>query len=446
MIIAIDGPAGSGKSTVAREVAKRLGLRYLDTGAMYRAVTLLALEAGLIPERIGEAWSLAASVPIRVIQQDDDLARVFVGDREVSQEIRGPLVSRHVSAVSADPGVRSVLTEKQREEAALGDVVLEGRDMGTVVAPQAHVKVFLTASVEERARRRQLQLAARGVELSIQQIVADIEARDAYDSSRALAPLRKAEDAVEIDTTAMSIEEVVSAVCALAAKRSRADGDAEVERYPLCRMVKGPMDTYLYRVAYSFVPWVWRHIYRMEIEGVENVPLAGPVILACNHRSNLDPFFLGSACPRMVHFMAKVELWKSRALGWVIEKMGAFPVKRGEADREAVRRALEVLDAGAVLGVFPEGKRRREPGLGEIQPGVSFFSLKEGVVTVPVVMEGTERVVTNRFLHFPRVRVAFGPPIEIPGKNLPRSERSALFVQRLTEAMKALLDGRGGRR
>jgi len=446
VIIAIDGPAGSGKSTVAREVAKRLGLRYLDTGAMYRAVTLLALEAGLIPERISEAQVLAASTPIKVIQQENDLARVFVGDREVSQEIRGPLVSRHVSAVSADPGVRSVLTERQRQEAATGDVVLEGRDMGTVVVPQAEVKVFLTASVEERARRRQLQLAAQGIELPLEQIANDLRARDAYDSGRALAPLKKADDAIEIDTTAMSVEQVVNAVCALALGKgcSRTgwkleEGGEKPERWPLCGMVRSRLDTRLYRVAYSFIPWLWRHLFRMHIEGAENVPLTGPVVLACNHRSNLDPFFLGSACPRMVHFMAKAELWKSRALGWLVERMGAFPVKRGEADREAVRRALEVLEAGAVLGVFPEGKRHREPGLGEIQPGVSLFSLREGVLTVPVVMTGTERAVRNHCLRFPRVRVAFGPPIEIPSKDLPRAERGALVVQRLTDAMKALL-------
>jgi len=219
MIIAIDGPAGAGKSTVAREVAKRLGMRYLDTGAMYRAITLLALEAGLVPERVDEVGLLAAQAKLRVVEQENDLSRVFIGEREVSEEIRGPLVSQHVSLVSADPAVRAVLTQRQREEAALGDVVLEGRDMGTVVAPEAEVKIFLTASVEERARRRQAQLQAKGVCSSLEQLVQEIQARDAYDSTRAVAPLRKAEDAVEIDTTYMTIEEVVEAICTLARQR-----------------------------------------------------------------------------------------------------------------------------------------------------------------------------------------------------------------------------------
>lgn len=467
MIIAIDGPAGAGKSTVAREVAKRLGMRYLDTGAMYRAVTLLALEAGLVPDRIGEVGALAARARLRVVEQDNDLSRVFVGEREISEEIRGPLVSQHVSLVSADPAVRAVLTQRQREEAALGNVVLEGRDMGTVVAPQADVKVFLTASVEERARRRQAQLQAKGVNSSLEQLVREIEARDAYDSSRVVAPLRKADDAVEIDTTSMTIDEVVNAICALAEakcgkcvercgdftssqslnsqstnSRPTSSQSTEPAKWRLCGMIKGPMDTLLYRVAYAFVPELWRFVFRMKIEGVENVPLTGPVVLACNHRSNLDPFFLGSACPRMVHFMAKAELWKVKALGKLVEWMGGFPVRRGEADRQAVRRAFAILDAGGVLGVFPEGRRHRDLArgpLGDIQPGISLFSLYDDVVTIPVVMEGTEKVAVGRRLAFPQVRVAFGPPLELPDKSLPRSERASETVRRLREAMLALV-------
>lgn len=474
MIIAIDGPAGSGKSTIAREVAKRLGLRYLDTGAMYRTVTLLALEAELVPERIDEAGGLAASAPLRFVERQNDLSRVFVGDREVTDEIRGRTVSQNVSAVSADPVVRTVLTEKQREEAAKGDVVLEGRDMGTVVVPDADVKVFLTASIEERAHRRQLQLRAQGVSQPIEELIADITARDAYDSGRELAPLRKADDATEIDTTGMTIEEVINAVIALteqstgervtptaslpgaapstAASSTRSNrelgGPLEADsaasnnwgsRYPLCGMIRGPLDRLLYRVAFSFIPGIMRALFRMEVTGLENIPATGGVVLACNHRSNLDPFFVGSSCPRLVHFMAKAELWSFKPLGWVIETLGSFPVNRGEVDRRAVRTALEVLSAGAVLGLFPEGRRQREKDLGDIRPGVTMFSLRDGIVTIPMVMRGTDRVVRNRLPRFPRVRVAFGPPVQVPGPDTPRPERAAVATEQLVASFRELL-------
>jgi cytidylate kinase len=215
MIIAIDGPAGSGKSTVAREVAKCLNMRYLDTGAMYRTVTLLALEAGLVPDRIQEAADLAAKTELRFVERSDDLTRAFIGGREVTDDIRARLVSQNVSAVSADPSVRVLMTARQRQAAAAGDVILEGRDTGTVVFPHADVKVFLVASLQERARRRREQLLAQGVDHSLKELEADILARDTYDSGRAIAPLRKADDAVEIDTTGMSVVEVIQTVCAL---------------------------------------------------------------------------------------------------------------------------------------------------------------------------------------------------------------------------------------
>jgi cytidylate kinase len=482
VIITIDGPAGSGKSTVAREVAKRLGMRYLDTGALYRTVTLLALEAGLVPDRIPEAAELAASADIRLQERENDLSRVFVGDREVSTEIRGPQVSQHVSAVSADAGVRAVLTKRQRQEAERGDLVLEGRDAGTVVVPDADLKVFLTASIDERARRRQLQLRAQRVDLPLEDLIKDIARRDAYDSSRAVAPLRKADDAVEIDTTGMTVSQVVEAVCRLAEERRAASGpvgeatvtdvsggrvaaeageaavtdvsaaDAVTTGAPLSppppkwrisRLVRSPHDTFLWRFAYSFLPPLWRLLFRMKIKGREHFPLAGAVLLASNHRSNLDPFFLGVASPRQIHFMAKAELWKVGLLGRVIEALGAFPVNRGEADRAAVRRALELLDSGAVVGLFPEGHRQRDGGLGVINPGVSLFALREGVTTVPVVIQGSERILRGKRLRLPRVSVTFGSPLRLPAADLPRAERSQVVAAELRAAYLHLLQGEG---
>jgi len=466
MIIALDGPAGSGKSTIAREVAKRLGMHYLDTGAMYRTVALLALEAGLVPDRILEAAELAAKSGLRFVERPDDLTRAFIGNREVTDEIRGREVSQAVSPVSADAAVRALMTARQREEASRGDIVLEGRDIGTVVFPNADVKVYLVASVEERARRRRAQQLAQGVDQPVDELVTDITARDAYDSGRALAPLRKAEDAVEIDTTGMTIPEVIHAVCALVeTKRAAAIvGGAPLnmpapaatepsapalssaaatvgvgKKWPLSRMVRGPLDNWLYRFAYSFIPSVWRVMFRMKIKGAENIPRTGAVLLVSNHRSNLDPFFVGSAFPRQIHFMAKSELWKVKALGRLIDLLGTFPVHRGEADRHAVKRALDTLASGAVVGMFPEGHRQRNGEMGEIQAGVSLFALRDGVATVPMIVDGTERLIRKGLLRLTRVTVTFGPPLVLPGGDLPRSQRSQLVTERLNKAFRDLL-------
>lgn len=205
-------------------------------------------------------------------------------------------------------------------------------------------------------------------------------------------------------------------------------------------MLSGPGDTWFFRFAHAVIPPVFTRAYHMKIRGLEHIPRVGAVVLACNHVSNIDPVFLGVACQRQVHFMAKSELWKFRPLGWVVDGLGAFPVRRGEADRDAVRHALELLDQRAVVGIFPEGRRQPEGTLGQFQTGVALLSLRPGVTTIPVVMRGTNHVVRNRRLSFPRVTVTFGPPV--PGQTAggARAERHREFAARLRTALQALLD------
>jgi len=207
-VIAIDGPAGSGKSTVARLVARRLGYVYLDTGAMYRTVAYLALKDGVA---VDDAASLSAVTRSAHIAFTPD-GKVEARDLDVTEEIRRPSVSAAVSEVSAHARVRELLVDEQRRLAEGADVVMEGRDIGTVVFPDARVKVFLTARPEVRAERRRKELVAKGEHTSLDETQAAIEARDTYDSTRAVAPLVKAPDAMELDTSDMTIEEVVAAV------------------------------------------------------------------------------------------------------------------------------------------------------------------------------------------------------------------------------------------
>lgn len=216
IVIAIDGPAGSGKSTVAKLVAKRLGYLYVDTGAMYRAVALKALRLGADIRDEAKVSQIAQMADIVLLPQIDGSVRVLLDGEDVTEAIRTPEVSEASSVVSAHPGVRKALTAKQKLMAEQGGVVMEGRDVQTVVAPDAEVKIFLTASLEERARRRWLELRQRGVEVAYEQVLQELKERDERDSTRAIAPLRKAPDAVEIDTTNMTIDEVVDKIVELA--------------------------------------------------------------------------------------------------------------------------------------------------------------------------------------------------------------------------------------
>jgi cytidylate kinase len=220
LVIAIDGPVGAGKSTVAKLVARKLGYLYVDTGAMYRAVALKALRLGMdINDPIVMAM-LAEATDIQLQQQGDGSVRVFLDGEDVTEAIRTPEVSEASSIVSAHEGVRKVLAERQKAMAELGGVVMEGRDIQTVIAPDAEVKIFLTASLEERAKRRWLELQQKGISVSYEEVLQEVKERDERDKNRTIAPLRKAPDAVEIDTTGMTPEEVAEKIVELARKRA----------------------------------------------------------------------------------------------------------------------------------------------------------------------------------------------------------------------------------
>lgn len=207
-VIAIDGPAGAGKSTVAAAVADVLGYTFLDTGSLYRAMALAAIEADVPPDSEDDLRALAASIEVTV-----EDGRVLLGGRDVSARIRDDDVTARVSSVAASPSVRAALAQIQRAAAATGEVVIEGRDIGTVVAPGATLKVYLTASLGERARRRALQTGRRDDEGTI---VTEIAERDRADATRDVSPLLKAPDAVVVDSTDRSIDDVVAEIVRLA--------------------------------------------------------------------------------------------------------------------------------------------------------------------------------------------------------------------------------------
>lgn len=225
-IVAIDGPAGAGKSTVARRLADALGFVLVDTGAMYRAVALAAEEASIAfsdGEGLGELANRLVCAHALVFEREPTLGvRVKLSGRDVSDAIRTPAIAQGASLVSAHPPVRAALLDMQRQAGEQGGVVLEGRDIGTVVFPDAEAKFFLTASVDTRARRRHEELVAKGQTITFEETLADVKQRDAQDEGRKIAPLKQADGAIRVDSTELSLEATVQKMLEVVHSKARA--------------------------------------------------------------------------------------------------------------------------------------------------------------------------------------------------------------------------------
>ena len=459
-VVAIDGVLGSGKTTVARRVADRLGIEYLDTGAMYRCVALGSTRLGIDVEQAASGpgserdavISLARRLVIEVLRNADGSQVVRLDGSDVTTEIRTSENAKVSSLIATIPEVRVEMVDRQRVWARTrGAGVLEGRDIASAVFPDAPTKVFLTASVEERARRRHMEQP----HLAFEEVVADLEWRDANDSTRAADPLRIVEGATVIDTTGLSIDDVVDRVVQLAQpaatqpvvtqpvvtqpaatqpaatqpvgtvaepvvapkatenSTSATTNDAQSVRLPL-RPSRGQLA--VFRATWLIVVPLIRSFFRVDYQGLQHVPKTGAFIVAPMHRSNVDFILLPRISKRRMRFLGKDSIWKWKFLASYWDALGGIPVHRGTTDRESMRICAAVLDAGEPLVVFPEGTRKEGPVIEELFDGAAYLASKHGVPILPIGIGGSAMAMPkgSKFPRPVKIRVVIGRPIPAP--------------------------------
>lgn len=428
MIITIDGPSGTGKSTVAKGVAKRLGFTFFDTGAMYRSFAWIVLKEGIDPSNEAQVESLLSNFHYEIQTGKEGEKRYFVNGTDVTDSIRSQAISMAASQIAIYPAVRAALVKIQRKFGLAVDAVFEGRDMGTVVFPEADLKIFLTAKPQVRAERRHRELLQKfpDLQMSQEEILSGIEERDKIDSNRAASPLKQASDAILIDTSNLTAHQVIDKIIRLRPKR----------RFPKMKLS--------YKIAYSLARFFFKTCFRLKVYGLEHFR-SGPAIIAANHASFYDPQVLGIACPEEVHFLARGSLFDVPLLGRLIRILNSHPIARGVSDAQTLKIMVDLLLEGKKLILFPEGTRSPN---GEIRPlarGVAYLMQKAHCPIIPAYISGTYEA-WPRSRKVPKLTgkmaVVFGSPIEWEEKPETKAVQEEIAAQ--TEAslhnLKAWLD------
>jgi len=435
-IFAIDGPSGSGKSTTARLVAKQLGLRHIDTGAMYRVVTLCAREAGIDTGDGEKLGALASGLAVNLVAVADAEPRVMVGERDVTAAIRSPEITAGVSAVSAHPQVRAAMVARQRQLAKDGGVILEGRDIGSVVLPWADVKIYLDASLRVRAERRHAEMTRAGVATTVEDVERDLTRRDTLDASREASPLVCPVGAWVVDTSHVTIEQQVQRVIDLGETAVRERNAAD----------RPQRKRFMYRAICAFVALIYHVVFGMRVKRILKPEPGQHYLFASNHRAYSDPPAVSCRLPREVHFVAKGSLFKTPVLGPLIRYLNAFPIRREMFDREAMAHAVDVLKRGECVLIFPEGGRIRDRDFGTARSGVGYLAIQTGAPVVPCFVEGTNYLHLCLF-RLRRFRVIQGRPIRIPrelAEEYRRQDDKGLYrrhSEMVLAAIRALKDG-----
>lgn len=389
--IAIDGPGGAGKSSLAKAVAKELGIIYVDTGALYRTIGLYMLNHGVDPKDSEAVTPLLDSIDLKLTFENGRQC-IRLDGVDVGDTIRTPEVSMAASAVSAIPAVREFLLNTQRNIAKENSVIMDGRDIGTVILPSAEVKIFLTASPEARAKRRYEELIAKGSDVTYDQVYREMVERDTNDSTRAIAPCVPARDAIMLDNSKLS-----------------ADGTLKKVVKIIKRKEKKLKKNGFYKFIRAMLAPIIRLMFRVKVTGAENIPDKGGFLLCSNHIAKRDVVMIAACCPRPIKFIAKKELFSIPILSSLIKSLGAIPINRGGNDIGAIRSAINLIKDDEIVAIFPQGHRypKVNPAETPIRNGAGLIAFRAKAPMLPVCIK-TKGV---KYRLFRRVEVIFGEPM-----------------------------------
>ncbi len=389
--IAIDGPGGAGKSSVAKAISQRLGIIYVDTGALYRNIGLYMLDHGIHPSNAENVSSELKNISLE-LKFEDGHQTILLNGKDRGDEIRTPEVSMAASSVSAIPEVRQYLLDMQRKTAEKNSVIMDGRDIGTVILPDAEVKIFLTASAKARAKRRYDELCAKGKNVTYEQVYNEMVERDRNDSTRDVAPCVPAKDAVILDNSKLDAEGTVDAIIKIIQKKTK----AVTSLYSILKVIVKP-------VLYFFL--------NIKTRGAENVPADKGLLFVSNHISAIDIIAIAVTCPRQITAIAKKELFSIPVLGSIIRAFGGVKIDRGGADVGAIKTSVAAIQDGKVVTIFPQG--HRYPGFNPestpIKHGAGLIAYHAGCDVVPICIN----IKGGKYGIFKRTEIIYGKPLSL---------------------------------
>ena len=389
--IAIDGPGGAGKSSLAKAVASRLGIIYVDTGALYRTIGYYMVSHGIDPKDADAVSGALADFTLELKFIDGNQVILLNGEN-VNGLIRTPEMSMAASNVSAIKEVRDYLLNTQKSIAKQHSVIMDGRDIGTVILPEAEVKIFLTASPAARAKRRYEELKAKGQEVSYEQVYTEMVERDKNDSTRDIAPCIPAKDAIHLDNSDMTPEETVEAVVEIINK------------------AKKKQKKNFYMRAHLILAPLIRFFSGVKSYGKENIPCEGGYMLCANHIGIRDVLLMGATCPRQIRFVAKKELFSIPLLSSLLKALGAVKLDRGGNDVAAIRKSIELVENGDLISIFPQGHRYPavDPGATPTKSGAGLVAYRSGCDVIPVFI----KTKNNKYRIFRKIEIFYGAPIK----------------------------------